>query len=1586
MKGIVLVVVIWVLALVWLLAVVFLMAATAERSVSSSYYFVSRAEFAARSGVESAVSRIYETIERGWLRGDEIDQSWRYGESVTTLLEDALKPSFAGESIKIGSKQQHISGKTSSDDVFKLKISDTQGQINVNDGTTLPKDHAMNKTLVRILNTLGRQVGITNIQLGEETLKNRPSGGYQNKYELLKAVGGKIDLFNRFKDHVTTNSWKNPSVAMPVPLSSHEIAKGSYPISYNRPWDAKGPIYRYGNHSFEPLNTYARVFRGLTVQPPFVMCFHPDTKSLGITSYDALNPQWIELVERAPVNVNTASKEVLTCLIAGLQGFFIMNPKVGEPRNIFYYWMGHKYLYLPSTQMQSQIGSIYMTQPFVDGSDNNAQGFPAQAIADEIIACRTKAVSPVNIDYAQLPFGGPFRSWAQFNKFVDYLVDRGVLIDNRNIYFDEDFSKIQYTQTVMPKNYVKLPEPSLTIPSTAQRRMASQAMADVLKANFNPNLHLNELNQNKTLHMLVDKTDLIVNSTEFCFLPMGYFEIESLGLVLSSDVSDQDHQIMARKKINTMVKLYDVYYESDQARFHRGEFGDRKSDPMTNNGKAVETGPEVDNGNAPFENNYSGYLALSSNYGGQSLAKGALYTTLAPNIMTGAFPNAVRSPPAVKELDANIVSHFRFDHVANYHSDGIEHCKPIGLFPGSSECEKNFKDRTEGSLSPYSSVNGERFRLCRTYKHGDGKRFYYYSPSDLRVDGAYFEFNSAIGYKTPFFRDSFVASFWIKPNFYPELTPKVRAFLSFSDLTYSTYPNNYFMWRIIDVVPYITPSFGLFYFPSYHGWEDPWNIDAGTYNNRTQNIAQIVSASKARRNSLGLFGSLTYRKDASGKVKFLPLDLRGGLGTMTPTLNHNFETYCANHPASGNYCGNPGDANHKFETKWRHDRFTGDDGRPNLMRDHEWMHITVAGKIGAPKELTILVNGKELPNTDLSNIHIQDLVSLKTSPLYMLDFSKILGSTIRIGGEYAWTCVPSFRSYFADATIDEFYFWADNYDVGINRSTEIFNSGRYYRSVDSDPTDGIFTSDTIILQTGRTMAKLPVSPEVVESVSAKIKILGLNWTSYAEDYEKGTNSEGGPRLKPVMYNYNSLPQQKMSPQYLQDANGYLSDSICEVSIIHGSKRLGPFRNEFFSNTSNLYLDESRQIKYQLKFRTGIQNPTGTALLATPIFDDITVFFSRGGAEYLSCVDLEGPMPIEIGNPGFVRPPIPPPPGIDNQPPIALPISPSNNTTLELTTSGNVTQEYKVKVTDSNNNASGVTWFLNGVPKGTDYFTTPDGGDNTRPFAFTTPGDYKIVAVPVDKENQTGPPVTFITTIKPPPWGGGGGGDDFFGNPITAENIIFLIDMSGSMYEGLSGYQPDLELAKKLGITLKKDWQGLYTKWEVLKFEIKKALKLSTKLKMFNIVYFDHDYGGMNSKLIELNDTSMNQAFNLLNVLYPRGATNIYDSTALALNIMRDQKATLQGEIAIYLLSDGMPNTRLINPKIINNADGGFLYTRDPANPNSKYVSLENSANVVKELTKLNQDIKIKINTIAIPGSLFMRSISENNWGVYKSIP
>jgi hypothetical protein len=356
--------------------------------------------------------------------------------------------------------------------------------------------------------------------------------------------------------------------------------------------------------------------------------------------------------------------------------------------------------------------------------------------------------------------------------------------------------------------------------------------------------------------------------------------------------------VVAQSHVEATVELYFPYHETTQKQFYHGVFGERQALPTTNNNRATECGPEPDNGVPPLECEYDGYVALPTVGGCFSQPKwekprGELRTGTS---QAGLFGNAVTTPAgsAAEGFGADIHSHFTFDHCAHYHAGGADKCRPIGRFPNPNERGSiNQPDKTETFPGPYSPVDSVfmpqpagRFRLCRSFalpiagsgaSAGNGLEAgvtrlaplpqvnaAWFAPSDLRIDGAYGELNSALGYDTtsvPYHTHMAVA-FWMKANWFPENTGKARSFISLGNYDeFFRCPANIVQtagnwWKFSRPLP-----FGLYYFPSYFTNEDPWQP---MYQQapRVNSMLWVMSAD----------GIITHNQ--------------GGFAAITPTLNH----------------------------------------------------------------------------------------------------------------------------------------------------------------------------------------------------------------------------------------------------------------------------------------------------------------------------------------------------------------------------------------------------------------------------------------------------------------------------------------------------------------------------------------------------------------------------------------------------------------------------------------------------------------------------------------------------------------------------
>ena len=1143
-----------------------------DRRISRNYQDAVRARLLAASGVEHALALLETDLRRGLLMERT---RWKPREEHTLRVDGKPAVHSGAPSSATYARQG---------DFYTLEIIDGSSRINVNDGVAEGPDHSVSRNLRRILNILGAQPGVDVPGLGDRLLDARPSAGYRTPFDFLGALDSDREAFGRVRGFLTVGSWSDDQVANPVPLSAE--AAPVYPVEYLRPAGPRGPIYRYGHQ---------KNWRGEPIRQPLLF-FDPSAppSTCAVWGRDSLNPQWIEIVSRSPVNVNTAPREVLMALLIDLEGFFLVErrrePEAGSGASACrspggaYAWTSLRYTYDGTGNEGDECGFLYRTLPIAGPGGRNSRGIPAASIVDEILACRERRLSQgiPGLDYRRVPFGGPFRSWAQFHLFVDELVRGGILEDDRRSWFqDLDASGRPAAE------------------SEEQRAAASQAIGDVLKANFNPNLHLNELNPDRALYLRVDKTDLIVNSTEFCFTPMGTFEIRSTGRVVrpvdgSEDAAKAaDNVERASYPLSVHVRLFDARRETAQAHFAAGEFGPRRRGPETSTNRGIECGPEPDNGPAPLENGYEGYLQLPT-YGSNLTGKerkpaGELRTTLTDGSF---YPGAEPSPPGGRHLGSRIHAHYQFDHAAHYHAGRTRYRTPpdwdgFRLPQGAWQTayalrcciSRNWADRTESLASPYGPVDSgradessgdpQRFRLARSFRALP--RPFEAAPGDLRVDGAYVERHSAFGYwideSVSFNFNEGAVAFWMKPAFFPRMTGKRRTLLSLGRY-HAARPD------------FMNPSpFGLFFVPPHRGENG---------------------------------GVPSY---ARGLDSFPPLSLAFGFGFSTAT-GYNWELKKGGVPEGG--------PPEKHATSHA---FVFSPPLDAHLKHHEWVHLAVTWSnprdtLPGPGTVRLYVNGKILPGTR-EMAHLYGRGPQKGQPFLKTprwtthslrallpgrDRPRWCKNSIRVGGEPsklfdlpgdAWL-FPG--NYSADATFDEFYVWLDRfpgYLGGLWGAQTLWNRGRYYRPDDDDPDDARFVSPPI-----------DVGLPGARGRKLRRRILGVSWTAWAEGYDR----RGADRMSPWMLDHRSSPPREAR-----------LDTAAEVQVEVDGVWYGPFRNDHFSPVQGASgappaAENPGNVRYAVKLKAGTTRRSGGILLASPILDDVTLFVDSGRPRILSWVE------------------------------------------------------------------------------------------------------------------------------------------------------------------------------------------------------------------------------------------------------------------------------------------------------------------------------------------------------------------------------
>jgi hypothetical protein len=1231
-RGAVLIIVLGVLALLALLATTFATLQGVERSVSRNYLDTVRAKLIAQSGVNDALAKLERTFPARCLSPALVAQAWKFrgGNADVTLapshdlIEDARYPSYSwkfedyasqtpgnpavrADVVVIEGRSLGVSGVMGSGaygrnaDQYVLKVSDLAGRLHLNDGIDGGPQGSVSTNLKRMLNIVGRQTRPKIPDLGDRILAYRPEGGYQEVGELKSHFSSQE--FAAFQDFVSVKAWVDTSVANPVPLSARWVreekrAGNSMPDVYAR---ARSGIFRLGKSK----DAKGAVHPGELTTCPKVP---PEDPSIRLYGLDSLNPQWIEITSRAPVNINSAPREVLVALLADLRGFFVSDRRRNNPN-----WAGGPYgafaqasNYSPDSHEGSEYGYLMETAPIVfhePGGTIAAAGgvIDAGTIADEILACRAKKASK-HFDYSKVEWGGTFKTWRQFNCFADNLarsqVDggAGLLKDERPIFLD-------YPETGGDTTGF-----GALVPSEIQRRHACQAIADVLKANFNPNLHLSILNPDENLYTIVDKTMLCVNSTEFTFVPTGYFEIESIGRVLrpvggGDSMTASNNEVIAQARVRATCKLYDLHRETSQKQFYGGKLSDRTGAAETNNNKALEIGPEPDNGLVAEENEWGGYIALPT-VGGVYHDRGVSH---APGTITRTTDLASKS-----QFNDAFHVHFSHDFDAHHHKLGADARMEIASRTLPDENVSNFPDMLPDGTDvaypgPYGPASGpdagargygpsgldhplpihdhrlaKAFRLTRassgtaTYPQLTG-----YAPSDLRIDGGYSERHSAPAYfvsqgaKKLWDWDNERArgmiSFWFKPSFSPDRTGKIRKFFDFSRWHENCGQNcHVYPWTLI-------------FFPAHY---QPDMADVGVP---------------------------FYRGEAIGR--FRPCSLVWGHTEWHHGYDHswfgNIST-CVNHLGHSDEIGRSAMAN----AVERMDRL-----KQNPLMAHRWVNLTATwalkGLEYTGEGSKLFINGStSLVPFNWTTVRPGDPAS-RTDRIYIWDKHDggdpnhmRLGGTSKIGDKPG---APYRGNYTADGTIDEFYAWKTEADAD---PKVLWQRGRYANpSRSSTGTGGgaTFTSKAIDLTQGLRVLPPPSGQTTAGGAAAadlgQIRVLGLSWTWYGE-----TVDENG---KPVIYDYNSSsggPSRELEPKV-------------QLSLVDGdgpsAVAYGPWDDDGYAQVQTTTgscpsLLDPQHVHYRAKFKIEGAN-ISTILLATPVLDDVTVYWRRGGSILISYV-------------------------------------------------------------------------------------------------------------------------------------------------------------------------------------------------------------------------------------------------------------------------------------------------------------------------------------------------------------------------------
>lgn len=569
-KGITLLLTIGVLVLLLIIALTFVAHAILERAASINRSYKVRADFAAISGLWYAITHLTTDLSAGEFGNPYAE--WIYsGEDINRngKLDKVISP---GEPLPPHLNKLKIVGKLQKQG-NKLKIADKlqkQGEDINNNGkldiVNLPVEESLVPSYPTLVEIGGEEQIVSNVfSIGRFLITNKLQIFDANAKIYIN--DGNLAEPGAVENKRIIRILNNLGNQLEISNLGERIIKARPTNGYRLLFDLKKNKV-LSNDEYEKVKDFltVRAYVDEKVVEPLGYSArgfgkpYPDINGNNniIAKYSQFVPKELKLVGRAPINVNLAPKEILVAVLEGLSGIYIDDSTQFN--------MG---AFTPSLSNMGDSSSLIPVG--IEANFFSAKVFPLGVVKETTPISYGQAVQIADeiIDYRSKKF---FLSYQEFDEFCDKLVSRGII---------------------------------------------DKYQADVLKANFNPNLNSNYINPDGILHKFVDKLSLTTNSTEFSFVPMGYFYITSLGRVWF------DEKLVAESKYNAFVKIYDVLVDTLQEDFIGNDFStvDKQISKIDRSYTPIFSGTRLDLSLETYPvgmtkdgrtSSYEGYLMLST--------------------------------------------------------------------------------------------------------------------------------------------------------------------------------------------------------------------------------------------------------------------------------------------------------------------------------------------------------------------------------------------------------------------------------------------------------------------------------------------------------------------------------------------------------------------------------------------------------------------------------------------------------------------------------------------------------------------------------------------------------------------------------------------------------------------------------------------------------------------------------------------------------------------------------------------------------------------------------------------------------------
>jgi hypothetical protein len=561
-EGSMLIVALGILTLLSVLALTFVSIMRLEQVASTNYVDGVKARLVAEGGLEASASQLkfralgesYSDPNADWIYAQ--GNYWLPIEEATAIRRGDVA---AGDTPALNDRRASFAGVLASSynqgiDQYKVKVLDTQTQFNLNSRFEVIGD--VDQAYCRFLDALGVAISKLNPRARSGT-----SGG------------------------------RNPILFARYPKDSPNAFRGGEAL-YRFRQSREGQRF---NSKSELLEVLANEDDFNLLQDYVTTRSWFDPNTVTSATNDGLNNRpWgdIQMKEqRSPININLATTEIIAANLAGIAGRFI-------------------YLYTGDYDARSaRLQDIDAGTAFTSTSFKEETGYGTTGILVYISPFGLQpgpnpldppqvsgAIKFAELIKARIKTSGPFRTFAEWEDFVDTTLSDGFLMNTR----DDDTNAFVFPGHDRGGNeplMLQLDEKPLTTPSAADVKRQKDysgffydAVRSMIKANFNPNPRLSGWNPDAVVYLPCDKGSLLYpadlnapastkaqrQTNEWCLASKGIFEITSLGEVLGTPPEDltkgTERIIYSQAKVQGIVQLYETLTHTTQRDFERNGF------------------------------------------------------------------------------------------------------------------------------------------------------------------------------------------------------------------------------------------------------------------------------------------------------------------------------------------------------------------------------------------------------------------------------------------------------------------------------------------------------------------------------------------------------------------------------------------------------------------------------------------------------------------------------------------------------------------------------------------------------------------------------------------------------------------------------------------------------------------------------------------------------------------------------------------------------------------------------------------------------------------------------------------------------